>query len=605
MVVTVPTAALARTSQGTPFSDEFQDIYHSELGGLAQARHVFLAGNSLPQRWSGRERFAILETGFGLGLNFLAAWQAWRSDPARPRRLHFVSVEKSPFGREDLASALERFAELKPLAQALMGVWPPNLAGFHRMHFEAGSVMLTLLFGDVQELLPQLDASVDAFFLDGFSPSRNPGMWSPQVVREIARLAAPGATLATWTSVGGVRTALADAGFAMQKRDGFSPKRHMLVGTAPGEYVESRRPRHAVVVGGGLAGTLAAERLALRDWDVELVDGRATRSTSEVALVRPIANLRDAVNARISRSAFLYALQHFRSLQRDGYHLIWNKCGVLQLAGDDDEAARFEAIASSQGYPPDFLQFVGIERAAQIAGREVRGPGWWFPSGAVVSPSSLAVASLARAGPLIRRHDGRTVARLEREGSFWRALDAGDRVIAEAPTMVLANAADARRLLPEARLSLSSVRGQLTYVPAAPSRNVEVVVSGAGYVAPLFDGGHCIGSTYQHEDFDPAIRAADHRDNLARAEMLMPGFTRGIHPMQLGGWTGFRTTVPDRLPIFGATAVTGLHVATGLGSRGLLWGPLGAELLASAIEGEPLPLARDHAGAVSPRRFLS
>jgi len=170
---------------------------------------------------------------------------------------------------------------------------------------------------------------------------------------------------------------------------------------------------------------------------------------------------------------------------------------------------------------------------------------------------------------------------------------------------VLANGADMARLVPEARLRLSTVRGQVTYLPPSPERTIARVVSGNGFVAPLPEGGHAIGATYQHDDFDPTVRAADHRENLERAESLVPGFTRGLHPMDLGGWTGFRTTVPDRLPIFGETAIEGVCIAGGLGSRGLLWAPLGAELLASQLAGDPLPLARDHAGAISPQRFLS
>jgi len=173
-------------------------------------------------------------------------------------------------------------------------------------------------------------------------------------------------------------------------------------------------------------------------------------------------------------------------------------------------------------------------------------------------------------------------------------------VLAEAPVMVLANAIDAARLVPAARLRLAKVRGQVTYLPAAPERALDVVVSGTGYVAPLFDGGHAIGATYQHDDPDASVRAPDHRQNLARAESMLPGFTAGLHPMNLVGWTGFRTTVPDRLPV-----LEGAYTTTGLGSRGLLWAPLGAELVASVVEGEPLPLGRDQAGAISPRRFLS
>ncbi len=607
MSVSLPTADFQRNADGTPYSPEFEDVYHSSHGGLAQARHVFLGGNGLPRRWGGRESFAIVETGFGIGLNFLAAWDAWRADASRPRRLHFVSVEHRPFAARDLAAALAPFGELAELARALQAVWPPPLAGFHRLHFDGGRVILTLLLGDALELLPQLVARADAYFLDGFAPARNPRLWSPEIVRELARLAAPDATLATWSVAGGVRAALAGAGFHVEKRPGFAAKREMLVGS---RQDAARAPvgtaqRAALIVGAGLAGTIAAERLAARDWDVALIDARAERSAPSAGLVRPIANLRDALNARISRSAFLYALQHFRALQHDGYHLVWNRCGVLQVAGDDDEAQRFAAIAGSQGYPAEFLEYVDAARAREIAGRAVRGAGWWIASGAVVSPASLGVASLARAGERVRRIARAHVHRLAREGGLWRAFDADERLIAEAPVAVLANANDAKRLAPEARLRLSLVRGQVTYLPPAPSRTLEVVVSGSGYVAPIPDGGHCVGASYQHDDPDDAVRAVDHRENLARAESMLPGFAADLHPIALAGWTGFRATVTDRLPIYGATGQEGLYAATGLGSRGLLWAPLGAELLASALEGEPLPLPRDYAGAISPRRFLS
>jgi tRNA 5-methylaminomethyl-2-thiouridine biosynthesis bifunctional protein len=607
MAVTIANARLDYSANGTPYSPEFQDVYHASHGALAQARHVFLDGNGLPEAWRGRDAFTILETGFGLGLNFLAAWDAWRADPARPARLHFVSVEHAPMRREDLVAALAPFTGIDALSRALAAAYPPPLAGFHRIHFDAGRVILTLLFGDAQGLLPQLVARADAFFLDGFSPAKNPQIWSPEVVRELARVAKPGATLATWTVAGGVRAALAGAGFGVEKRAGMPPKREMLTGRFAGsaQAATAAPVRRAVVVGAGLAGSLAAERLASRGWEIDLLDARPARDTAAVGLLRPIANLRDAVNAQVSRSAYLYALQHYRALEHDGYQLQWNRCGVLQLAENGDEAARFAAIVGSQGYPPSFLEFVDAARARDIAGREVRGPGWWFPEGAFVSPESLAIASLARAGAAVHTRLGQRAERIEKEQGAWRAFDAEDRLIAEAPVMVIANAADAKRLLPGSRLTLSAVRGQVTYLPASGARALEVVVSGSGYVAPLPGGGHCVGATYHHDDDDRGVRASDHRENLARAELMLPGFTAGLHPKDLDGWTGYRATVPDRLPIFGATSLEGLYAATGLGSRGLLWAPLGAELIASQLEGEPLPLPRDLAGAISPRRFLS
>lgn len=276
----IPT--LQRLADGTPFSGRYGDVYYAAAGGPAQARHVFLAGNDLPARWQGRERFVILETGFGLGLNFLATWQAWRADPQACRELCFISLEKHPFAAADLAAAHAAWPEFASLAGMLQAQWPPLQPGEHRVVLEgvpaaqgqeaAGDggkregtemrrmpdvpemspllevqaaqnmpamrrVELRLLFGDAAALLPALtlapDEAVDAFFLDGFSPARNPDLWSPALCRALARLAKPGATLATWSVAGSVRRALSEAGFMVEKRPGFADKRQMLVGRFP------------------------------------------------------------------------------------------------------------------------------------------------------------------------------------------------------------------------------------------------------------------------------------------------------------------------------------------------------------------------------------
>ncbi len=201
-------ADLSFAEDGTPWSAAFGDVYHSAYGGPAQARHVFLGGNDLPQRWQGRDRFVILETGFGTGLNFLATWQAWRDDPQRCRRLHFISLEKFPLTVGDLARCQQAWPEFAELAKQLQASWPVLAPGMHRLYFDNGRVILTLVFGDATQCLRAIDASVDAFYLDGFSPAKNPDLWSPYFCKGLTRLAAPGATLATWSVAGNVRRAL-------------------------------------------------------------------------------------------------------------------------------------------------------------------------------------------------------------------------------------------------------------------------------------------------------------------------------------------------------------------------------------------------------------
>ena len=229
----VQPAVLSFDATGTPVSAAYGDVYHSADGGPAQARHVFLAGNDLPLRWAGRARFTVFETGFGLGLNFLATWQAWQADPARCAVLHFVSVEKHPFAAPDLARAHAAWPEFAALSAELCAAWPPLSGGEHRLVLAGGQVVLTLILADALDVLPQLDVAADAFYLDGFSPARNPELWSPAVCAALARCAAPGASLATWSVAGGVRRALAAAGFVLARRPGFAGKREMLTGRWP------------------------------------------------------------------------------------------------------------------------------------------------------------------------------------------------------------------------------------------------------------------------------------------------------------------------------------------------------------------------------------
>ena len=283
----------AAAGDGTPYSALYDDVYHTAHGGLAQARHVFLAGNDLPSRWLGGERFTILESGFGLGLNFLATWQAWRESQARGR-LHFISVEKHPFRRDDLAVLLAAYPDLAELSASMLEQWPPLSPDFHRLHFDGGRVTLTLLLGDASSLLRQLVAQADAVFLDGFAPAKNPEMWSPALLAIITRLCRPGATLATWSVAGDLRHALENLGWTLERRPGFATKREMLCATlanavSPAPTFQAMPEdvsRRAIVIGAGLAGTAVSERLAARGWRVELFErhSRPAQEASDAAL---------------------------------------------------------------------------------------------------------------------------------------------------------------------------------------------------------------------------------------------------------------------------------------------------------------------------------
>ncbi|MEI7612554.1 MAG: tRNA (5-methylaminomethyl-2-thiouridine)(34)-methyltransferase MnmD [Betaproteobacteria bacterium] len=233
MALKLEPARLAFCAYDTPFSEVYDDVYHAVAGAHAQARHVFLGGNRLPERWQGKETFVILETGFGLGLSFLATCLAWLDDPFRSESLHYISLEKHPFSAEDLAVVHAAWPDFSEISEELRRKWPALESGEHRLELAAGRIVLRLLLGDVREQLPVLNAEVDAFYLDGFSPAKNPEMWSPDLCRLLAQRAASGATLATWTVAGSVRRALLSAGFIVSKQAGTGHKRTMLTGYCP------------------------------------------------------------------------------------------------------------------------------------------------------------------------------------------------------------------------------------------------------------------------------------------------------------------------------------------------------------------------------------
>ncbi|MCE9569229.1 MAG: bifunctional tRNA (5-methylaminomethyl-2-thiouridine)(34)-methyltransferase MnmD/FAD-dependent 5-carboxymethylaminomethyl-2-thiouridine(34) oxidoreductase MnmC [Rhodocyclales bacterium] len=620
----------AAAGDGTPYSALYDDVYHAAHGALAQVRHVFLAGNDLPARWSESERFVILETGFGVGLNFLVTWQAWRESRASGR-LHFVSVEKHPFRRDDLAGLLAAHPELAELSTQLLRQWPPLTPGFHRLHFDGGRVTLTLLFGDAQALLPQLAATVDVVFLDGFAPAKNPGMWSPALVATLTRLCRKEASLATWSVAGELRHALEAAGWRLERRPGFATKREMLAGVRMGavspaptlETLPQIPERRAIVIGAGLAGTAVSERLANRGWRVDIFerhDGPAREASGNPAgILLPHMAKDDALAARLSRNCYLYAIRRFADLPG----VRWSPCGVMQIARDASHEILQRATIAQLKPPSDFAAFHERDAAAELIGRAVAHGGWWFPGGGWVSPGSVCVAMLVAGGANIRLHFGAEVAALRKYSAGWQALDARGGVLASAPHVILANALAANRLLPRA-LPLTPIRGQISCLSQEMAERIDPpfhhVLCRSGYVTPPQAGIVCVGASFDSGDTDLGTRPADHASNMRRLDELLPGAAQNIDAAGLGGRVGLRCTTPDRLPLVGGlpdTAaghgsstvldtlprMTGLHALLGLSARGMVWAPLAAELLASQLDGDPLPVERELARAVDPGRF--
>jgi tRNA 5-methylaminomethyl-2-thiouridine biosynthesis bifunctional protein len=611
---------MAFDARGTLYSPRFEDVYASAAGATAQACHVFLEGNGLPQRWCSARVFTIVETGFGTGLNFLATWRALREDPSTAARLHYVSVEKHPFARADLERIYAHYPELNELAARLRLYYPPLIPGFHRLHLDDERVCLTLLFGDAQPMLHELQARADAFFLDGFAPAKNPQMWTTGIFAELARLANPDATFATYTVAAAVSQGLSSAGFAVEKRPGFAHKREMLCGrfTRPASTSSPWSDQSAIVVGAGLAGSFCGQRLAARGWNVQLIERHHApaqeASGVPAGLVRPVFSLDWNTHSRFTSAAFLYAIRHQNTLANLGHAPVHGEGGVLQLARDALHFEKQQRIIERFALAGELVQPVGVAQASELAGAAVAGPGCWFPSAMWANPASLCQSNLDASGGLVTHIYQREVATLRRAHDRWEALGDEGNVLASAPVVVLANASRAVRFAQADWLPLRWVRGQISLMRQRPDRNLKIAVCRDGYLTPARDGMHCIGASFNEDLPEPNIRREDHEGNLQRLEAMLPGFGDGMTAEMLGGRVAFRGMSFDRLPVVGALPQRvarnapeendGLFVCLALGSRGMTWGPLAAEIVASVITGEPMPIETPLLRALDPARFL-
>ncbi|KQT10600.1 tRNA (5-methylaminomethyl-2-thiouridine)(34)-methyltransferase MnmD [Ramlibacter sp. Leaf400] len=583
---------------GTPRSPRFADLYPSAGAPLEQARHVFLEGCDLPAAWAGREGWRILETGFGLGLNFLAAWRAWKDDPRRPRLLHFVSVEAWPVSAQDIVRGAASTPEVQELARELAAQWWGLVPGWHRLQFEGGQVLLTLCVGDVRKMLDEQSFAADSVFLDGFEPRGNPAMWELDTLKAVARCCRRGTQLATWTVLGQVRRDLAQCGFQVEKVPGLPPKRERLRALFdPAWTLRRTAPARrdaagsALVVGGGLAGAAAAASLARRGWRVEVLDAAnepaAGASGLPAGLLAPHTSPDDNQLSRLSRAGVRMTLQEAGDRLVAGQD--WQRSGVLERR---EAGARLPAPLGP-----------GEEEWQQPADEG----SLWHAAAAWVRPGKLVRAWLAEPGVAWR--GGLTVRSLANRAGEWVALDEDDQPIASAEVVVVAAALGSAALL-DRRLTLHPVRGQVSWnlhgdppPPAAPPRN------GHGHFlpdVPLPEGRAWLtGSTYGRGETSPAPRAEDQRANLERLRVLDPEAAARLAPEFQAGtaraWVGVRCASSDRRPLVGELA-PGLWVSTAMGSRGLTFARLAAELLAARLQGEPLPLPARLAAALDAQR---
>jgi len=646
-------AQLDWSDQSEPFSTQFDDIYFNNDHGADESEYVFFSGNDLGSRWqtSNSEQFCIAETGFGSGLNFLTSalkfneFQA-KNPTTQLKRLHFISFELYPLELEAIQTTLDKFTQFSDLSSQLIQQYPLPLVGCHRLTFNQGEIILDLWFGDINQQIDNLTGHstgiVDAWYLDGFNPHKNPEMWHQALFQKMFSLSKPAATLATFTAAGFVRRALIEAGFSMSKRKGYGKKREMLVGIAQQEEVKQKQVEQTdvAIIGGGIAGLCTALSLAKRGNKVTVYCadeqlGIGASGNLQGALY-PLLNQQHDELSQLFANAYQYALNFYKQVnQQVPFSHQFN--GLLQLAYDHTSHRKLESIDKAQ-LPLSLVKWLTEHQTNALAGLPIGHQSLYYPSAGWLSPRELinSLSKILKALPNVQilcdHH-------IDSVGQSYDGLN--DWILTTNPSkqhqattlkhqcLVIAAGMETLKFNQCRAIPLSAARGQVSHVPSNDNlASLKLTLCHEGYLTPSMQGQHCMGATFKRHDKSIEYREVEQQENhqkLKKSISDQPWVDTIVTNDQAHIAT--RTTTRDHFPYLGELTdyeqlkqnyqagiktnaklpmLSNAYLITGLGSRGLCSGPLLAEILASKINNESLPIASSiYKKMQIPRQWLS
>jgi len=629
----------------TPVNKHFKDPYFSLANGLAETNYVFIQHNGLPGKWKNYQDFVIAETGFGTGLNFVATAQQWADNRNNDSHLTYYSIEKYPLSYLDLTKSLENWPQFKTISQTLITLYPDNLPGFHQLEFTHEKITLVLMFGDVLPMLKNMQCKVDCWYLDGFSPGKNPDMWSMTVCEALALLSHENTSFATFTAASIVRRNLQAVGFDVKKMPGFGKKREMLCGhfvrqcvtiknTKPWfslEKIPSKLVKEVTIIGGGLAGLTCAWMLSQEGVNctlIESADSLASGASGNAAgIVMPRFSLDLNLESQFYLSSFLFSIACLNRLKKENEDLCWEQSGVLQFVSQK-RMTRIKEL----GFSEFFLQYFNQTLASIKADIPLTQGGIYFPKAGYVnmrqlcevlkrvseSTSTLTIKSQTRVKSCVKQDD------------CWWLYDAEDQCVSKSEIVIFANGFDAENLLPRTQLKLSKSRGQISQVVTQDDLGgLKFPICHEGYIIPEIEGNHVIGATYRLDDKNLSVTQQDHKKNLRTMGQIFAQ-PLSVDETKLTGRVSFRTTSIDHLPLVGpvpdvaayhsnykdichgrvneeysaATYLQGLYLTTGHGSRGLVSCFSSATYLTALICGKPITLPRNVLNRLHPARHI-
>ena len=558
------------------YSQRFKDIFFAADGPNETAR-TFVEPARIRDRFARSNLFTIFELGFGTGLNFLVCAKEFAKSASSNSRLRFFSCEKYPLPKQIVERALSPWSSQLPLLDTLLESWPPQIPGWHRRHFQDGRIELSIFHGDVDDGINEFSArdhrGVDAWFLDGFAPERNPEMWQAQIFERMANLTNRCGTVTSFSSAGHVRKSLESAGFKVTRVEASPYKKHTTLAVATQHHQSDlSEVREVTVVGAGIAGASLAGALARKQVNVTLIDtsGKLAQQASSIPIAIQHGRLSsaDTTQAEFKAHSYVYSAALSKQFANVG------RCGALHIPNDRMPRERLNKVSQIVG--PDWCRHISSDDCLKKFGVTVEEGAFFFPHSNFIQ------------GPIFCRELTNSP-RIRLEKSHVQAP------YFEAIPTVLATGCHVSGIPPVPPLELASLDGQIdTFETLSPGRSIATVLVSNGYIVRC---GERItaGSTYEYQPWVDG-RATETNQNRIRE----------TYPTLACKWEsnfrGRRLVTSDRFPVAGRLTEN-LWLNIGYGSSGTTSAPFVAELLASEIVGEISPSSNTSLGITDPYRF--
>lgn len=578
----------------TLFSEEFDDLYSSAKGAVAECNHVFIKGNNLNERFENlgeNSKFYIGEIGFGIGINFLTTCKSWLDHTKQNQVLEFYSFDKYLFRLSDFKTLNVSCPDLKEYISELERNYPRNIQGAQKISLFGGRIILNLIIGEIdntQEYIKLMD-KVDAWYFDGFSPSKNPDLWSIKLFKCIHKSCHENTTFSTYTSSGLVKNNLTESGFNHSRAMGFSDKRHMLKGTVDTQLKKNTSNTKVAVIGSGIAGCVLSYTLAKKGIEVDLYEKSDSicsgASSHELLVTYPRLSAHDTAFGSFTLHSYIFATNFYKQLKTD----TWKKTGVIILNHDAATEKRQSSLLEKRA-DGEIYRYIDPDEASELSGIDIKLNGLIYEDAGYILPEEMCKFLIE--SPKINIFTSSHIKSIKKNREVFN-LNIGKKKFEYQNVCVCAGSETANIVDID---GISIKRGQVTHIESLDNiSRIKLPICAKGYISPRVNNIHLVGSSYSDSE-DTDLSEEEHLYNLNNLKLVIDEEMNVIT-----GQTGHRAVSKDHMPVVGMK--DGIYINTCHGSRASVTAPISAEIIASMIVDEAPPLMGRELESLSPERF--